>query len=109
MGGMLNLLDCWPCIHESDGFGRRLLVFVIFDACVDVIFVAGAVVIDGGHRYRRFRLGQRYLRWVYPVVVTQTCGSVPKSGQWENTENVTLQKRLIPIKLPSFWRSHAVC
>ncbi len=37
------------------------------------------------------------------------CGSVPKSGQLENTENVTLQKRPITVVIPSFWWAHAVC
>ncbi len=37
------------------------------------------------------------------------CGSVPKSGQWETAENVTLQKRPITIMILPFWRSHAVC
>ncbi len=36
-------------------------------------------------------------------------GSFPKSGQRENTENVTLQKRPITFSIPSFWWSHAVC
>ena len=40
---------------------------------------------------------------------SKTYGSVPKRGQWENTESVTLQKRFITIMISSFWRSHAVC
>ncbi len=44
-------------------------------------------------------LSYRSLAFFHPV---ESYGSVPKSGQWENTENVTLRKRLIPISISPF-------
>ncbi len=49
------------------------------------------------------RLAMLFLQMLFPH------GSVPTSGQWEKTESVTLHKRLIPIIIVPFWKSHAQC